>query len=221
MTEISLTTEQQQKLNNAEAFLNGAKQFRIDNVDSYIMASKMLKEIKLKKNEYDNMRKELKAPIIKAGKQIEDFFRQPINFLTQAEQEYKKSISRYLESEDTKKTEQTKEKQALENKLNAKAVDALKANDVNAYHAAMEEITQLNQEITTVPKVDGISVRDNWKARVIDFPMLLHAIVEGKAPVALITVDDKALNALASSVKDTVTYPGIEFYNDKIVSVRT
>jgi hypothetical protein len=54
--------------------------------------------------------------------------------------------------------------------------------------------------------------RDNWKARVIDMKLLPD---EFKIP------DMQTLNAKAKSSKGTVIIPGVEFFNDRIVTVYT
>ncbi len=221
MTDIALNDVERKKVDMAEAYLNGAKNFVIDNNESFESANSMLKEIKVKKKEYDDMRKRLKKPIIEAGKNIEDFFRSPINYLTQAEQAYKKSILEYQQAiqklvteTETKKTEDTAD-------LQQKALDALKENDYKAYAKNMLEITQLEQTEVAVPKSDGVSFRDNWKGEVTDMAALIDAVANDKAPISLLKVDESALNSLAKSTKGTVSYPGIKFVNDKIVAVKT
>jgi hypothetical protein len=54
--------------------------------------------------------------------------------------------------------------------------------------------------------------RDNWKARVVDMKLLPD---EYKLP------DMTTLNAKARSTKGTAVIPGVEFYNDRSVVVRT
>ena len=81
MTDISLTTEQQADIDKAEAYLNGAKNYVIDNQNSLDRACDMLLQVKSKKKEYDDLRKQLKAPVNLMAKQVEDLFRKPINFL--------------------------------------------------------------------------------------------------------------------------------------------
>lgn len=53
--------------------------------------------------------------------------------------------------------------------------------------------------------------RDNWKARVVDMKLLPD---EFKIP------DMQTLNAKAKSSKGTAVIPGVEFFNDRIVTVR-
>jgi hypothetical protein len=64
----------------------------------------------------------------------------------------------------------------------------------------------------TRTEMGSVSGRDNWKARVLDFKSLPD---EYKLP------NEQMLNALARSTKGTRQVPGVEFYNDRGVTVRT
>ena len=66
----------------------------------------------------------------------------------------------------------------------------------------------------------NFEIKDNWKGEVHDLLLLLEAILDGKAPINLIKVDETALNSIAKSLKGAVNYPGIRFYNDKIMAIR-
>jgi hypothetical protein len=221
MADIAITQEQKDEINQAQAYLNGAKNYIVNDVDSFIRASNLLKEIKTKKKTYDEMRKTLKAPINKAAKAIEDFFRQPINFLTQAESAYKVTLKKYEEVEQHK--QQAAEKLYLKklHELSNEAVDALSDNKFDEYNDMMVEVAELDLPTSAIPENSGMSFRDNWKGRVVDIDELLHAIFIKKAPGNLIKLDESALNQLAKSTKGIISIPGVEFYNDRIIAVKT
>jgi len=63
--------------------------------------------------------------------------------------------------------------------------------------------------------------RDNWKARVTDIKKLCKAIGAGKVPVTYVQPDQSALDARAKSDRNTLNIPGVEAYNDPIISGRT
>ena len=105
--------------------------------------------------------------------------------------------------------------------LTSKAVEALNEGDSENYNTLMDKVTAIESEVREMPKAENISIRDNWKGRITNFPALLEAIVNDYAPASLVKIDTIVLNQLAKSVKDTKRYPGIEFYNDKVVAART
>lgn len=221
MTElVAVTSEQNDEINKAESYLNGAKNFIINDDRSYNSAGEMLKQIKAKKKSLDDMRKSLKKPINEAGKRIEDMFREPLNFLLQAEQSYKKSMIKYKETMEYIDCLQQKQKQDRLEILELAKIDAIKTNNEIEFYRITNEINELQNNNQLTPKVDGISYRDNWKGEGFDLIATIKAISEGKAPISIVRFDDIAINQLAKSTKGTIDYPGIKFYNDQIIATR-
>ena len=214
--EINLTNQEQEKIDLAKCYFDNAKNYRIENEAHYTHAAHELKVIKAKKLEYDLMRKKLKAPILAAGKQIEDLFRAPIHFLTEAEQHYKKAMVQYQELEEKKILQAAIEYRQKQDQLANEALAALENGDAEQYNELTTNIINLPQP-DSITKIDGISYRDNWKSKVTDFPKLVMAVATGHVPLTVLKVEETALNQLAKSTKGTVNYPGVLFYNDKIV----
>jgi len=72
----------------------------------------------------------------------------------------------------------------------------------------------------TVPKVQGISTRDNWSAVVVDLNELIKAIAKGKVPLMAINQNQTFLNQQARSLKDQLDYPGVKAVNNPTAAVR-
>lgn len=66
----------------------------------------------------------------------------------------------------------------------------------------------------------GVSFRERWTASVADFPALVRAVADGKAPIALLAPDMSALNRHATAYKATAPIPGVVFSVEKIVAAR-
>lgn len=219
MNEI-LTEEQQKQIALAESYLNGAKNYVVDGIHSFKRAAVMLQEIKQQKKEYDNLRKHLKAPIIEAGKNIEELFRKPIHFLHKAEEAYKVNMLKFEKVERQKIEAEKKEKTKIETQLLEEAEIAIAKGNTERFDNLMTDVTELNTKVVEVPKADGISFRDNWKGEVIDIIDVIKAVAKGDAPPTLLMVNESAINQIAKATKGTMQYPGIRFYNDKIVASR-
>lgn len=217
---VALSTEQTEEINKAEAVLNGAKNLVINNDLSFNTASHMLKKIKAKKKSLDDMRKDLKKPINQAGKKIEDMFRQPLNYLLQAEQAIKKSMLNYKDALDYKATVEQQDIQEQLQILELAAQKAINDNDMVAFQRITNDIHDLQNKNQLAPAIDGISYRDNWKGEGIDLRLAINAISAGKAPISIVKFDDVAINQLAKSTKGTISYPGIRLYNDKIIAAK-
>ena len=114
-----------------------------------------------------------------------------------------------------------------DNKVRAQAAEAARIEEEKAALARREAANNGTGEITVplgtavapppVPRIvrtetASVAGRDNWKVRVVDFAKLSDRF---KLP------NEQMLNALARSTKGQVVEPGVEFYNDRSVTVRT
>lgn len=73
----------------------------------------------------------------------------------------------------------------------------------------------------TVPKVHGITYRDNWKAHPeIDIKALAGAVASGAAPVAFLTANVTAINQFARATHGAHDVPGIRWFNDRQIAAR-
>ena len=115
---------------------------------------------------------------------------------------------------------------AFDQEQRRKTAEAKRIED-EKYRLAQEEATLKNGEITVpldtvqapppVPEhvrteLGTLGGRSNWKARVVDFKLLPD---EYKLP------NETLLNSFARSTKGTRPIPGVEFYDDRVVTVRT
>lgn len=104
--------------------------------------------------------------------------------------------------------------------------DAIAAGDAAMLQEAQDILAQpveapVVQVAATMPKVDGVSYRDNWKAhRDIDVRALALAIGQGTAPAAFLIPDLTAINQFARATKGLQPVPGIRWVNERIVSAR-
>lgn len=72
-----------------------------------------------------------------------------------------------------------------------------------------------------VPKVQGVSYRDNWKAHpTIDIKALAGAVAAGVVPVAFLTPNLTAINAFARATQGAQPVAGVRFFNDRQVVAR-
>ena len=220
MHELDISKDDKKKIEDAEKYLIDAQAYQVNDETSFHYASDMLKQIKIKKNEFDDMRKQLKKPINEAAKAIEDFFRAPISYLGQAESTFKTNILKY-QKEQERLVNDIREKNIVTSKeLTDNAIEALKANDYEKYAEITLKMSEVESTTIAPVKAKGVQFRDNWKGRVVDFELLVQAVALKQAPITILKIDESNLNQLARSLKNTVRYQGIEFYNDQIMSVK-
>lgn len=72
-----------------------------------------------------------------------------------------------------------------------------------------------------VPKVDGITYRDNWKAHPsIDVKALAAAVAAGTAPVTFLTPNMTAINQFGRATQGVQPVAGIRWFNDRQIAAR-
>ena len=66
----------------------------------------------------------------------------------------------------------------------------------------------------------GVTFREKWTATVLDFPALVRAVADGKAPLTLLDANQSALNKHAVAHQNFSPIPGVAFSCEKVVSAR-
>jgi DNA repair exonuclease SbcCD ATPase subunit len=70
-------------------------------------------------------------------------------------------------------------------------------------------------------KAQGMSVRENWKAEVLDLDAVVNAAAAGDANArGILQVNQTALNGLARSLKAQLRIPGVRAYDEPVVAAR-
>jgi hypothetical protein len=72
-----------------------------------------------------------------------------------------------------------------------------------------------------VPKVQGVTYRDNWKAHPdVNVRALAAAVAAGTVPVTFLTVNMTAINQFARATQGAQPVAGVKFYNDRQIAAR-
>lgn len=73
----------------------------------------------------------------------------------------------------------------------------------------------------SMPKVQGVTYRDQWKAHdQVDVRALARAVADGIAPPTLLLPNMTALNQMARATQGTQKVPGVRFWNDRQIAAR-
>lgn len=97
--------------------------------------------------------------------------------------------------------------------------DVLLAEAQGIFDAPTEVVTVSVQKAT--PKVSGVTLRDNWKARqTVKVKVLAKEVGMGKQEENFLLPNYSALDAAAKASKGTRKIPGVEFYNDRSPAAR-
>lgn len=139
-------------------------------------------------------------------------------------------------------TEQERLRRAEEQRLQAEAQREAEEQTLNAAAALEREAVatgdaEMLQEATDileqpidapvvsvakfVPKVQGITYRDQWKAHPeINVRQLAAAVASGAVPATFLTPNMTAINQFARSTQGTQPVAGIKFWNDRQIAAR-
>ncbi len=134
-----------------------------------------------------------------------------------------------LRREEEQRLQQEAQQRAEAATLAAAAALELEANTTGDAEMLQEAQDILAQPIEApvvslaklVPKVEGITYRDNWKAHPdIDVKALAAAVASGQAPVTFLQPNLTAINQFARATQGAQAVAGIKFYNDRLVAAR-
>ena len=197
-----------------------ANEYEIINQEVLDNAGVLLRAIVQHKNFIEKRRKEIKAPILQAGKQIDELFKAPIEACKKAEQIIKGKINTYLAEQERilREAEQKAEAERLakQKELDVKLAEAQAEGDKKAIIETQAEKIEVELapvlEAETPVKTDGIHQRKTWSAELTSLDELILAAANGnKMAYSFLSFNQSVANALAKQLKGAVKIPGIKF----------
>jgi vacuolar-type H+-ATPase subunit H len=166
-----------------------------------------------------------------ASKKVKDFFAEPkqkayeahksitaretemLNPLVEAERTVKIKIAGFLDAQERirREAEERAAKEAA--KIEAEARKAMRKGDEEKAETLSIQAVMKIAEVQHIPqKTEGVFAVKRWNWKVIDMSLV---------PREYLVVNEKALNGLAKAAGNSVTVPGIEFYQETSISARS
>jgi hypothetical protein len=108
-----------------------------------------------------------------------------------------------------------------------RAVDEQRQDDVSfAHQLAASRVTPIAVSAPPPPKVKGVAAPKRWKGRVVDRVEFIKAAADRARAgdltlCAFLDVDETALNKYAGATAGMAEIPGLEFYEDMNISLRS
>lgn len=93
-------------------------------------------------------------------------------------------------------------------------------NDTAQDLTALVSVSPVAQSVAEVPKVKGVSTRTVFKTRLTNRAEAQKFCADNAMFQELFVYDEKAANKLAAALKGNMPIPGIEVYEDQIISSR-
>jgi hypothetical protein len=213
----------------SRSWASRARELQIIDRESCINAGTLLRSVKTLRRQVQ----EWFEPHIEAAMETErDKMEAP---LVEAETVLKRGLLKWEAAQEEARLAEEQRLQA-EAKARAEALTlaAAAAMESEAVATGNDELLQEAQDVleqpidapvvsvkTMVPKVDGISYRDNWKAHPeVNVKALAAAVANGTAPVTFLTPNLTAINQFGRAMEGTQPVPGIRWFNDRQIAAR-
>jgi hypothetical protein len=198
----------------------------VQTVADYEHVADELKRIKDAQSKLDTLRRSFTVPLDQAKRAVMDWFRNPEYRLECAEKIRKAALIAYDEEQKRRAAEaQAKLDEQARRERERLAEQARKAVAAGKY----EKADELSERAATVvapiaqverPEVSGLSARDNWRAEVTDFALLVRAVADGKAPYACLEANEPFLNRQARALKSELDYAGVRAIRERGLAAR-
>lgn len=178
---------------------------------SYAAAGEILREIATIKKGIKERFADPKKKASEAHKAICNLENELLAKVTERETEIRQKMTAFYEAEQKRiAAEQERQRQEAE-AMAALAAEAEAAGDMETAAEAVAVAAVTESTVTAAPKAAGISMREVWRAKVVD---------PNKVPREYLIVDQSALDAIAKATKGKLNIPGVEFVKDLVSSVR-
>lgn len=206
------------------AAITEAKNLKIESQQDYERAAAFLTEIKRRAKQMKDYWKPTKEAAKAAHAQVCQREKEMLAPLEEAEKEIKKSMAGYQLAVEIARVQAEQEAKKLQqeerDRLLQEAAEAEKAGNVQGamLNMAMAEMVEDMKAPAAVQfeQAKGTSTRKKWRARVVDE----KAVPAYCGDMEIRRIDQSALDRLASMSKGTAQIPGVEFYQETIISAR-
>jgi hypothetical protein len=201
----------------------------IENADQANQVGGYLRECTRLRKEVESAFKPIKDAqnaALKATREQEKKFLEPIEVVEMAA---RREMAGWQQREERRIAEERRERDRIARE-EAEARQLQLAKDLEAFGEDEAAINVLDQHVSTFAepvvavaepvKVEGISYRSVWSARVVDLATLVKAVADGKAELNLIMANEPALNGLARALKASMSVPGVIVEERKVANVR-
>jgi hypothetical protein len=211
-TEIAKRDDVRALVAESQQILSTAKEFKIATNVSYQLAGEELKKIKGAAKRLEDLRTSITKPMDAAKKAVMDLFRDPSDWLANAERVIKGAMVAYQEELQRQAREERERAEAAaraeQERLAAASARAAERGEMERADSlqAQAEAVQPVAIVREAPKVSGISFREVWKFEITD---------PAAIPREYLTVDETKIRRVVQAMKADAKIPGVRVFSDK------
>lgn len=237
-----LTTSKQDLAVESASWADRARGLKIIDAASCVNASQLLKSIKGLRSEIANWfaphveaAMETKRKADAARKALVDEKDRMEAPLVEAESLIKRSLLAWeTAQEEARRAEERRLQLEAQRHAEELAISAAAALELEANAAGdsdmLQEAHELMEQPTVapvvsvakqMPKVQGVTYRDQWKAHPdVDVRALAAAVANGSVPATFLTPNMTAINQFARATQGAQPVAGVKFWNDRQIAAR-
>lgn len=230
----TLTAEQEKALQQEiSPVVKQATELVIKSPQESLDAQEFLKSIMTRKKKIQAFFKGMKDTAHKAWRTICDTESSYLDPLEAAEKQIKEKVVTFTRIEEDKQREIARKAEAQRLEAERKERERIEEQARKARENGKVEKAEALQEkaqavyiapVFTPPppptKAAGATFKTVWKAEVMDKKEVMKSVLDGKISPDAIEIDQSVVNKLAGVCKNSMTIPGLRFYEEKQMSVR-
>jgi hypothetical protein len=212
---LELAPEQQLIVKKAEDMATQLSNFKITNQNEYNASGEYLKSVKSAYKQIEDLRMSMTRPLDDSKKRIMDFFRKPLDVLTNAEGVLKRAILGYQQAQEQARIEQERKLQAEAEKKRLEALRKAEEARAKGQEVKAEKYEDKANGIITptlapsVQKVAGINTKMVWKFEVVD---------EKSIPREYLMPDLVKIGKVVRATGNTLPIPGVRIYPEETIA---
>lgn len=221
VVEVTIDSQMINQVSEGTRLATTVKGLTINNNQEYQNSGEFLKQIKTVSKILDDSRKEITRPLDEAKKRVMDFFREPLEQLSSAETVLKKALLSYQQAQERirleaerkaiaeAKAEEERKRKVLEERAAKAEEKGQEAKAEMLREQASDVYVPTVVSAPNVEKIKGLSSKKVWKCRITD---------EAKIPREYLVINEPMLNKMAQATHGKIPVPGVEFYQEEIIS---
>lgn len=225
-TPKDITPEIQSRIDRAHKEAQTIIESQVTTIAEFNVAAEDLKTIKGYQKAIDGMRRELVDPKNAEVKEINDFFRAPLDFLKHAESVRKRQLGEFQQAEQERQRKAAEaEAKRLEKLAEQRAARAEAKGDTDRAEQermeAEQQAAMVRAQPAEAPKVKGISTRPDYDFEVVDKKALIAAVAAGHQPEVYLDINEQAIRKVVKALGMDTQIPGIVVRKKTVVAARS
>jgi len=212
----------------ASLTLMWAEELEVRNESDYKSVFEVVKQIKVIRNKWLGYWGKIKKDAYNTWKDIKEKENEVVKICDETERMAKDKAGSWRAKQEAIAEEQRRKLQAeadrrarIERERLEKEAEKLKTPELKEQR--LEEAAAViapEVKVESPAKVEGVSVRKSWKAKLVNMGELILNAKPGSVASTLVGFNQMEADAFARSTKGNVKVPGVEFYTKDISFVR-